>query len=90
MLEAKQKQTKDELVSLEWLLTPEQLEEHSIFLEDMSDEKKIIYLKKITSQKPESFDNKVEDWDKISAKTEYEKAKERWDVRAMLKYAPKL
>jgi antitoxin component YwqK of YwqJK toxin-antitoxin module len=90
MMESKKKQVIDELNSLQDKLTPEQLEEHSMFLEDLSDEKKIIYLKRITEQKPESFDNKVDDGEKISAKTEYEKAKERGDVRAMLKYAPKI
>ena len=61
-----------------------------MFLEDLSDDKKIAYLKRITEQKPESFNNKVEDGEKISAKTEYEKAKEKGDIKAMLQYAPKI
>jgi len=86
MIEKQKQKIWEELELLKEKLTPEQLEEHNIFLEDLSDEKKIAYLKRITEQKLESFDNKVEDGERISAKTEYEKAKERGDVRAMLKY----
>jgi hypothetical protein len=54
-LETKQKQITSELEGLMAKLTPDQLQEHSIFLEDLKPEKQIAYLKKITDEKKQDF-----------------------------------
>jgi hypothetical protein len=59
-MEEQTNKIKTELESLMSSVSPDILEEHKLFLEDLSDEKKIMYLKKISEQKKESFDNKTE------------------------------
>lgn len=89
-----EEQTNKIKTELEWLMSSipsDILEEHNIFLEDLSDEKKIAYLKKISEVKKEAFDNKTEWWDtKVNTLSEYEQAKAKGDIKWMLKYAPKL
>ena len=85
VIKNKETKTKKELEELIESVWSETIEEHNDILSELSDEKKIIYLKKMFEKK-ETFDNKTTDWDKIDTQSEYEKAKAAWDVTAMLRF----
>lgn len=75
-----------ELAELTNAIAPELLEENQFILDDLTDEKKVKFLRKLSEKKDNNFDNKSNDWERQSWKTDYEEAKAKWDVMWMLKH----
>lgn len=85
--EEQKNKTASELNELLAKTPAELLEENKFILDDLNDDKKILFLKKLSENKKPAFDNNVNGGDKAWASNEYYKAKEKWDIAWMLKYA---
>lgn len=90
LLLSKQNEIKTKLEELTSKVPAEVLEENSFILEDLSDEKKVIFLTKLTENKKENFDNTPEAGSKITIQSEYDKAKKEGNIAQMLKLQKQL
>lgn len=90
LLETKQNEIKTKLEELTAKVPDEVLEENKFILEDLSDEKKVIFLTRLTENKQETFDNTPEAWSKLTIQSEYDKAKKEGNIAKMLELKKQL
>ena len=74
--------------SLKEVIPKELLEENELFLEDMSDDKKILFMERLVQKgKKEDFNNGANDSDDITKVDDLDKAKSEGDVMSILQNA---